>query len=373
MLIKNILKKIIGKKLFKKIFYQNVSILSAKDFKNWWNLYKKNNLIDPDLELMVNNLVLSESFSSYSTYWNALAKDHIKILSEKGIQNFKQTIEKHHYWGEGTINSELLKPIYKNKILIDYEKSELSRKHDFCEIEESKEYNKSNLILLNFLINNNYQKYLEILEETSFGNPIIFNYKNKAYSFSLLNSILEIDILEKNINLNKVNEVLEIGAGSGRTCSSLLTLRKNLRYTVVDIPPALFISQSNLINVFKDKKIFKYRAFDKFSDIEKDFIASDIKFLSPEQLRLIPKKYYDLSIAIDCLHEMNKIQVEWYFNEFDRLSKNLFFKSQNSQWAIFERNKYTIDNYPVKSAWSKILHEKCYIPNGYFQAIYKIN
>ena len=32
--------------------------------------------------------------------------------------------------------------------------------------------------------------------------------------------------------------------------------------------------------------------------------------------------FFDLSIAIDCLHEMKKIQVEWYFDEFDRLSKN---------------------------------------------------
>ena len=117
----------------------------------------------------------------------------------------------------------------------------------------------------------------------------------------------------------------------------------------------------------------KYRYFNKFSDIEKDFISSDIKFLSPDQLKFIPEKFFDLSIAIDCLHEMKKIQVEWYFDEFDRLSKNLFFKCQNIQWAIFEKNRYNIDTYPVKNNWSKIIHEKCHIPNGYFQAIYKIN
>ena len=371
--IKKILKHLIGKKLLNKIFYENVPTLKSKDFKKWWLSYRDRGNIDNDLKLMVNDLILTDNFNNYSPYWNALAKDHIKLLSEKGIDNFKQTIEKLHYWGEGTVNSQLLKPIYDDRILISYENSELSKKHDFCEIEESKEYNKSNLILLNYLINNNYQKYLDKLDESSFGNPIVFNYKNKLYSFGLLNSILEIDTLEKNINLNEFNSVLEVGAGSGRTCSSLLKLRDNLNYTIVDIPPALYISQSNLINIFKNKKIFKYRYFNKFSDIEKDFISSDIKFLSPDQLKFIPKKFFDLSIAIDCLHEMKKIQVEWYFDEFDRLSKNLFFKCQNIQWATFEKNKYNIESYPVKNNWSKIIHEKCYIPNGYFQAIYKIN
>ena len=150
-------------------------------------------------------------------------------------------------------------------------------------------------------------------------------------------------------------------------------MRGNLNYTIVDIPPALFLCQSNLINTFENKKIFKYRNFKNFKDIKKEFISSDIRFLSPEQLTLIPNKFFDLSVAIDCLHEINKVQVEWYFSEFNRLSKNLFFKCQNNQWATFEKNKYSIDNYPVKNNWLKIIHEKCYIPNGYFNAIYKIN
>ena len=155
--IGKILKYLIGKKLLNKIFYENVSTLKSKDFKKWWLSYRDKVDIDNDLKLMVNDLILTDNFNNYSPVWNAVSKDHIKLLSEKGIDNFKQTIEKHHYWGEGTVISQLLKPIYDDRILISYENSELSKKHDFCEIEESKEYNKSNLILLNYLINNNYQ------------------------------------------------------------------------------------------------------------------------------------------------------------------------------------------------------------------------
>ena len=195
--IKKILKFLLGKKLLKKIFYENVSTLSSANFIKWWKLYSNENTLDSDLKLMVDDLVLNKSFKNYSPYWNFLVKEHIQLLKEKGINNFKQTIEKYHYWGEGTITSELLQPIYDDKISIKYDNKQLLKKHDFCEIEESKEYNKSNLILINYLVKNNYQKYLDKLNEDDFGNPITFNYNNKNYSFSLLNSILEITTLEK--------------------------------------------------------------------------------------------------------------------------------------------------------------------------------
>ena len=81
-----------------------------------------------------------------------------------------------------------------------------------------------------------------------------------------------------------------------------------------------------------------------------------------------------MTVAVDCLHEFNKNQVDEYFYEFNRLSKFFYFKCQNIQWATFEKTeRYDINNYPVKINWDKIIHEKCYIPNGYFQALYKIN
>ena len=368
------IKKIVGENIFIKFFYRNVSILSSKKFKIWWKHYKRNNKLDINLEMMLDDLIDNKNFKNYSPYWNYLAQNHIKLLNEKGIENFKQTIERLHYWGEGTTHSKILEPIQNDKITIVYDKEELIKKHKFCLEDESKEYNKSNLILLNYLVNNKYQEYLDKMEEPNFGNPIFFNYKNKKYSFALMNSILEIDILNRYIDFDKLNSILEIGAGSGRFCSSLLQTKKILSYTIVDIPPTLFVSQSNLSNIFKNKKIFNYRKFNNFKEIEKEFISSDIRFLLPEQLKLIPNKSFDLSIATDCLHEFNKSQVDKYFDEFNRLSNFFYFKCQNIQWAIFEKKeRYDMNNYPIKNNWKKIIHEKCHIPNRYFQALYKIN
>ena len=373
-ILEKIIKKIIGKKLFYKIIGRNVSTLTSENFLAWWTDYKKSNKLDLDLETMINDLTESHNFNNYSPYWNNLAQNHIKLLNENKIENFKQTIERVHYWGEGSVRSKLLQPIWSDEITILYNPDELQKKHEFCSEKESLEYNQANLILLNYLVNNGYEKYLNELEENKFGNSILFNYKNKKYSHSLLNSILEIDIIKKNIIFDENTSILEIGAGSGRICSALLQAENKLKYTIADIAPTLYIAQVNLSNVFKDKKIFKYRKFNSFEEIEKEFISSDIRFLLPEQIKFIPKKFFNLSIAVDCLHEFKKNQVEEYFNEFNRLSKFFYFKCQNTQTAIFERKEmYNINNYPVKNNWEKVMHEKCFIPNGYFQALYKIN
>ena len=191
-ILEKIIKKIIGKKLFYKIVARNVSILKSENFLTWWLDFKRSNKPDLDLELMIDDLTQSHNFNVYSPYWNELAKKHIELLNEYGIENFKQTIERIHYWGEGNIKSKLLEPIWHNKITISYNKKELEKKHDFCSEKESLEHNQSNLVLLNYLENNGYKKYLNEVEENNFGNSILFNYKNKQFSHSLLNSIFNL-------------------------------------------------------------------------------------------------------------------------------------------------------------------------------------
>ena len=236
-------KKII--KFLKKFFSiseKNVSTLSAEEFINWWSDYQKKN-IDNDLKIMINDLVKNENFKNYSPYWNQLAQSHIKILTEEGFENFKQTIEKLHYWGEISAASMLIDPIKNKEVKIEYDKKELDKKHDFCSLEESKNINKTNLILINYLIENGYQKYLDIVSENSFGNSITFRYQDRNYSYALLNSLIDIDILKKNLRQNEYSSILEIGAGSGRLCNAFMQIDSKLNHTICDIPPTLYIAQ----------------------------------------------------------------------------------------------------------------------------------
>ncbi len=364
--IKNLFKKIL-----RKIRPYKLPVLSSEKFKKWWNIFKKEKKVDNNLELMIDSYISSDSFNETSIYWNALAKQHIINIVNYGIDNFKQTIESKHYFGEG--NSRLLKPILNDKINIKVDGKELNRKYEFIDEKLAKTYNKYTLILLNYLNNKNLVNYLNLINEDEYGNPIYITFNQRKHSFSSLNSIIELETINKNLNMDKIKRIIEIGAGSGRTCSSLIKMKENLNYTICDIPPALFVAQTNLEKIFPKKKIFKFRSFKSYNEIKDEFEKAEIKFLTSDQLKYLPSKTFDLSIAIDCLHEMNKNQVIKYFNEFDRLSLNLFFKCQNIQWAKFDNNKFTIDNYPINKNWKKILHEKCFIPNDYFNAIYKIN
>ncbi len=345
--------------------------MKAEEFKKWWEYFKKENKIDPDLIIMIDCFVLSKKFTKNSIYWNALAKKHIKYLVKYGVENFKQTIERKHYFGEG--NAKLLLPILNDKIDIEIKDESIKKKYTFVDEKASENYHKFTFILLNYVLNKKLDKYLDLISENSFGNPIYISYNNKKYSFSSLMSILETNIINKNLNLNKINQILEIGAGSGRTCTSIIKVNDSIKYTICDIPPTLFIAQKNIQSIFPNKRLFLFRDFENYSEIKDEFEKAEIKFITQDQLNYLPNKIFDLSIAIDCLHEMNKLQVENYFNNFDRLSNNLFFKSQVNQWAYFDNHKYNINNYPIKSNWKKILHEKSLIPNQYFDAIYKIN
>lgn len=359
------------KKFLKKIRPYRLPVLSSDKFEKWWNIFKKEKKIDKNLKLMVDNFISNESFRGSSIYWNALAKKHIIYIVNYGIENFKQTIESRHYFGEG--NDRLLKPIIDDEIDIEIDDKELKREYQFIDEKISRKYNRYTLILLNYINKSNLQNFLNLINEDEFGNPIYITYNGRKHSFSSLNSIIELDTINKNLNIDDIKSIFEIGAGSGRTCCSLVKTIENLKYTICDIPPTLFISQTNIEKIFPVKKIFKFRPFKSYSEIEYEFENADIKFLTPDQIKLLPNKTFDLSIAIDCLHEMHRKQVVNYFDEFDRLSSNLFFKCQNIQWAEFDNNKFTIDNYPIKDNWEKILHKKCFIPNDYFNAIYKIN
>ena len=74
---------------------------------------KKSNKLDLDLESMINDLTESHNFNNYSPYWNNLAQNHIKLLNENGIENFKQTIEEKNENGKCIIK-------YPKKMYCEY-------------------------------------------------------------------------------------------------------------------------------------------------------------------------------------------------------------------------------------------------------------
>lgn len=348
---------------------------NEEGFELWWKEFSEKKPLPRELVSMVDYFITTTSFQRSSKYWNWLNKKNIEQIADQGYENFKQTVAANYFTWLGGLDTDYAQNLVEKsgQIQINVPLKELLKKHANFSLQNSVLFNIITVLLLDYVIKNGGGKYVDLLEEPSEGNPPFLNFKGKRMSQDILNSILEYLSISDGCDVGKVHSVLEIGAGSGRTSFCLLKLIPAVKYIVVDIPPALFISQRYLSSVCKDKKVFAFRPFKFFGEVEDEFTASDIVFLMPDQLDLLPDKIIDLFLAIDCLHEMKREQVELYFNHVDRLANHFFFKCWQKTKVPFDGVAYAFEDYPVKERWTRVYKRRCKVPSTYFEAFYDIN
>lgn len=348
---------------------------NEEEFEPWWKEFSREKTLPCELVSMVNYFITTPSFQKSSKYWNWLNKKNIEQIAYSGYGNFKQTIARNYSTWVGGLDAAYAGNLLKEteSIEINIPLKEILRKHADFSLQDSVLFNIITVLLLDYVIKNGGGKYVDLLEEPPEGNPPFLSFQGKRISQDILNSILEYLSISDGCDIGKVRSVLEIGAGSGRTSFCLLKLLPAVKYIVVDIPPALFISQRYLSSVCKDKKVFAFRPFKFFGEVEDEFRASDIIFLMPDQINLLPDKIIDLFLAIDCLHEMKKEQVGLYFNHVDRLANHFFFKCWQKTKVPFDGITYSFEDYPVKENWTRVYKRQCRVPSTYFEAFYDIN
>ena len=99
----------------------------------------------------------------------------------------------------------------------------------------------------------------------------------------------------------------------------------------------------------------------------------------PHQLSLINKKFFDLVIAVDCLHEMNRKTLSLYFQLVANLTNSFYFsiwsKTKNHYSKnIFkktERLDFDKGDYPIPHNYKNVFKENLLFPSnqiglGYF-------
>lgn len=198
------------------------------------------------------------------------------------------------------------------------------------------------------------------IQEPAVGDPLPIRHGQRLISQDLANSLLEwsrVTALAAGLDLPEPISVLELGAGYGRVANVAL-LARPCAYTIVDIPPALTVSQYYLSTVFPHKKIFKFRDFADFSEIENEYMAADIRFLGAHQLELLPPDSVDISISISSLHEMTRPQIEQYKRLIETVTRSLvYFK----QWTSWTNPSDKIDvgraDFMLSPPWRKIYDE----------------
>jgi putative sugar O-methyltransferase len=329
---------------------------------------------------------LSESPSIYqpSKFWINYMIYNIYQIEACGIENFKRSVNNNYHTFLYESGKDPLYISVKQKLgWSDSDIKEAEKKLNLDKSVKPIEFTDTNwsnykqflIMLWEVAVKNDKLKLLQNQGEPLLGNPFTIEYKGNLVTQDICQTVLEVNTIIETIQYDSKSrlKVMELGAGHGRIGNVLLNAFPNSQVVIIDIPPALFVSQWYLTNLFPTKKAFKFRDFSSYEEIKEEFESADIAFLSPPQIEFIQDKYFDLFINVCSLMEMKPIQIENWFKHIDRVCNGWFYtkqwhESKNPQdnVVIYEKD------YPERSNWNKILNRTSIHPL-LFESLYKIN
>ena len=353
--------------------------LRSKNLKKIWKNLDKSNL-SKDLVKTFDLYLNSESYNWSSKMWRHSITNHINALSDKPNKDTNWMIAQEYFYFKHFVDS-IIENIYKQ---IDNNKINfgpgLFKKQKNLSHTDSIHHNLILLLLYEVLKKRNVFRYLSKLSELevmSIINKPYLDIDNKKIVQDDLNSLLEYEEIEKLLNLLKVknNKFLEIGAGSGRTAKTILSIKNNIKYVIADIPPAINISYENLKKIFPRKKIsFAFEINDK-KNLQNELEKNDVLFIFPHQIKLFKEKTFDIVLAIDCLHEMEKKIIKIYMSIFQQISNMIYFKvweHSGLNYSFYEEHSvHNKNDYSINSNWKELLNKRCIYPSKYFELGYQ--
>lgn len=332
------------------------------------------------IEDMFRCLSLGKNEVQPSKFWIQLNKLHVEELSRDGFDNFKQTVARKYFANTPLffMNKQVLFLVSNLSFLItvkNFIKSFIIPKHPYFSRIDAASYNFLTLMIWDYVKLNDESKLLLQLEEPILGNPPRIYDGKRLVSQDLANSVLEYKSIMEGVKKNgAVKTVCELGAGSGRNAHVFLSLVPGIKYIIIDIPPALGVSERYLSVVFPKKRVFTFRRFHSFSEIKEDFEKSDIVFILASQIELLPPKISDLFINISSLHEMRMDQVKYYLKQIERLTKKggyFYLKQWKKAYVPYEDIYINAQDYKLEHDWKEIFMREARIQTKFFEALYR--
>ncbi|HUP15144.1 MAG TPA: putative sugar O-methyltransferase [Acidimicrobiia bacterium] len=215
---------------------------------------------------------------------------------------------------------------------------------------------------------------LERLEEPAVGNPLLVEHRGRLVTQDLCNSVLEYSTIKAAAPLPESGRVVEVGAGYGRLAWVFLEEMPDIRYLVVDIPPALAIAEEYLSALFPNRNLFPFRRFRRFEDVAHEFESANVAFMTPTQLDLLPPLGADLLINVSSFHEMHPDQIGHFFTLIDEHCAGFFY---SKQWLAWRNPVDGVDigesSYPLRSHLRSIFKRRHPIQRGFFEALYDVD
>jgi len=156
----------------------------------------------------------------------------------------------------------------------------------------------------------------DALGRVDIGQPVSVRVRSRAINIDYFLSIEEFMFLESAFELQSVESVVEIGAGFGRTCHTLLALCATAsleRYTIIDLPEVLELSRCTLAKLVPEH-YGKVRFIDATKQAEWRGLRAD------------------LAINIDSFQEMPSSTIDSYMHDVIANSDYFYVKNPTAKY-----------------------------------------
>ena len=314
-----------------------------------------------------------------SRFWSKLNEHNLEQLRTQGIGNFKRTLARNYFTFVPSIIDNQFRFLLRQTRMTDW-RAIFSRFPRFDRSWGLSRKQHLELVLFTRMLWRYVQHrdplgLLQKIEEPAAGNPFTIDLDGQPVSQDLANSVLEYYSIAGGTGLTPAaaTTICELGAGYGRDTYVFLKTLPNCRYIIVDIPPALYISQQYLTQLFPEKKVFRFREFDPDAATLAELGTAQLAFLLPHQAAMLPAKSVDLFINISSLHEMRLDQIQAFLALIGRVTKGHFY---SKQWFVSKnrhdglRIRHT--DYPIPAEWICLFLRAAAVQAAFFEALYAI-
>lgn len=307
-----------------------------------------------------------------SEFWDSWGKFNHKLLADYGIENFKRTVS-HNYqnwlmvspqdsqaqrllalWPTHKSHQPWLNPIECPDHVGSPGDPSISRpEYPLADPRKREIYRVAVGLLWEYVLHGDTFGVLENLSESEIGNPVRIWRNGRLISSDLAHSVRERNILLNALQLKGRENlvVAELGAGYGRL-AEIFGRTTNYRYLIFDITPALAVSQWYIKSIFPNERIFEFRHFDSFAEVEAELSECRFAFFTPNQIELIPDNAFDLFVNMNSLMEMRPDQVRNFLNHIDRLTTGAFMSRQWLKWRNpDEGHTFVKEDFALSERW----------------------
>lgn len=223
--------------------------------------------------------------------------------------------------------------------------------------------------LWDFVRGHDRQGLVDALAEPRLGSPVVAYFRRRMISQDLAHSIMEFNSIIGELKPASKLWIAEVGAGYGRL-AYVIAKQLDCRYVVIDIPPGLYVSQWYLSRLFPNKRVFKFRPFDKFEDVAEEFERSDIAFLCANQIEKLPSRYFDLTINISSLHELRPDQIDHMLAQIFRITNKYVYLKQYKEYVNpYDNIRIFEDSYKLAPGWAHRYYRDDPVDPRFFETV----